>query len=458
MRPLFPPLLLGVALGAAAAQTAPAAAQTTPAPVASAPQTDNALSTFLRATANYPSLVQSRLAVSAAQQQLDAANFIFSGNVSASSTSYFSVDAAPNVCEKMPVLKYTALCANVPGSVQTLNATLRASPWNVGDVGARREQAALNLDLARIGYRAAVATVQTQAINAAQRLRLAQRGLTLAQQAVSAANLAQQAAQNSFKGGGATQNDLTSANLAAQQAQNALTQAQENVTLARAALQDLTGLTEAPATLPLSLPATGKPASVQQAEVALSRAQSVAKQTAWNVLPSAQASYVHYTGEKTGIGLSIDSKTLSPAANLVYAPRSAPLSRVNNQFTLAANFDFSANTWAGPAIAQNQVEQARATLQATERQAQLQLDGLNNAYQQAQRDADLAQQQATLAQQQANDAAARRDIGLISPLEAARAQVDAYRSLVNANQTALNLNDATSKFYTFFAQPLTTTP
>lgn len=449
MRLLLPALALAALLSMAQAQqvSTPAA----PAPAVSQP---NTLGEFLRGVQSYPSLVQSRLALSAAQQQLDAANFLFSGNVSASSTSNFNVDPAPDVCASMPTLKYTSLCTDVPGSVQTLNATLRASPFNVGDVGARREQAKLNVELARIGYRAAVATLQAQAVTAAQRVQLAEQGVKLAQQAVSAAQLALQAAQNRVAAGGATPNDLQAAQLAAQQAQNALLQAQENAALAHATLQDLTGSPVAPAALSLGLPAAGKPASVQQAEVALTRAEVVARQTTWNTLPTAQASYTHYVSDSAGVGLSLDSKTLSPAANVVYTPRQPPLNRVRDQFTLAASFDFSANTWAGPATAQNQVEQARATLQATQRQAQLGLDGLNAAYQQAQRAAQLAQQQAALAQQQAQDALKRRNLGLISPLEAAQAQVSAYQSQLNADQAALSLSDAAGKFYTFFAQPL----
>ncbi len=412
---------------------------------------------FLLRLQQYPSLVQARLAVEAAQKQLDAANFVLSASVSASSSTYLNVDPAPNVCTTMPVLAYTNLCAPIPGSLQTLNATLRASPLNVGDVGASREQARLNLELSRIGYRAALASVQTQALTAAQRVQLADNSQKLAQQAVDAAIMALSAAQGRVAGGGATSNDLAQAQIAMQQAQNALTQAQENATLARATLQDLSGNTALPNLESLTLPATGKPASVQQAEVALTRAQVVARQTNWNSLPAVQASYMHYSNNTTntlGVGASIDSKTLSPALNVTYTPQNIPLNRVHDQITLAARFDFSGSTVTAHALSQNQIQQAQATLEATQRQAQLQLEGLNLAYQQAYRQLALSRQSQQLAQQQASDALKRRDLGLISPLEAAQAQVSAYQAQLNADQAALALSDAAGKVYTFLALPL----
>ena len=83
----------------------------------------------------------------------------------------------------------------------------------------------------------------------------------------------------------------------------------------------------------------------------------------WNALPNVQASYTHYTSDTAGVGLSVDSRNLSPAVNFTYAPRTPPLNRVRDQFSLGLNFDASASSLSAPGLAQNAVEQAQAGLE-----------------------------------------------------------------------------------------------
>ena len=57
---------------------------------------------------------------------------------------------------------------------------MRATPIPVGDVAARQQLAALATEQARLGYDSALASLEAQALLAAQRVRLSQTSLTFA--------------------------------------------------------------------------------------------------------------------------------------------------------------------------------------------------------------------------------------------------------------------------------------
>ena len=439
------------------AQTAPTqttSAQTEVAPTAPAPPAPLSLTQFFAPLQNYPSLVQARLALQAAQTQQSSVNFPVSGSVSGNITDIVNADDPPALCDTSPIAALTSPCAPVTGVTDVLNLTVRATPVPVGDAAARQQQAALATEQARLGYSAALATLETQALLAAQRVRLSMSSVTFANQALDAAQLALQTVQTRQSGGGATETDLAQAQLALNQAQNGAVQAQENLTLARAALQDLTGSTEAPELPAVTPPASGMPASITQAQFALRRAQIAQAQTNWNALPNVQAGYTHYTSDNAGVGVSVDSRNLSPGVNFTYAPRTPPLNRVRDQVSLGINFDASASSLSAPGLAKSAVDQAQAGVDAARRQAELQLSGLNTAFTQAQRGRALAQQALALAQQQQQNAVSRQDIGLSAPLEVAQASAAAYQAQLLLSQAQLAETDAALKFYPFFALPL----
>ncbi|WP_161880670.1 TolC family protein [Deinococcus alpinitundrae] len=455
-------LLTAALLGAARAQQAaptspePAPAQTDPVQTAA---TTPALpvATFgqlFGALQNYPSLVQARLAVQAAQTQQDSTAFPVSASASGNLIDLANVDPTPAVCATSPLALLTSPCAPIGGVTSTLNLTVRATPLPVGDTAARQQQAALATEQARLGYASALSALEAQAVLAAERVQLSQIALTLAGQAQVAAQLALQTAQNRVAGGGATDIDLAQAQLVLGQAQSGAAQAQDNLTVARAALQDLIGSGNAPSLPAVTPPASGTPASVQQARFGVRRAQIVQAQVSWDALPNVQASYTHSISDTAGVGVSVDSHNLSPAVNFSYAPRMPPLNRVRDQFSLGVNFDASASSFSAPGLAQNALDQAQAGLETARRQAELQLAGLNAAYAQAQRQRTLAQQALSLAQQQQQNAAARQDLGLSAPLDVAQASAAAYQAQVALGQAQLNETDAALKFYAFFALPL----
>ncbi|WP_344983335.1 TolC family protein [Deinococcus rubellus] len=412
------------------------------------------LSQFFAPLQSYPGLVQAQLAVQAAQTQQDSAAFPFSASASGNLVDLANVDPAPAICATSTLALLTNPCAPIGGVTSTLNLTVRATPLPVGDTAARQQQAALATEQARLGYASALSALEGQAVLAAQRVQLSQTAVGLAGQAQAAAQLALQATQNRVAGGGATDVDLAQAQLMLGQAQSGVQQAQDNLALARAALQDLIGRGDAPGLPAVTLPASGTPASVRQAQFGVRRAQIVQAQVSWDALPNVQANYTHYTSDTAGMGLSLDSRNLSPAVNFSYTPRTPPLDRVRDQFSLGVNFDASASSLSAPGLAQNAVAQAQAGLETARRQAELQLAGLNAAYTQAQRQRTLAQQALALAQQQQQNAAARQQIGLSAPLEVAQASAAAYQAQLALGQAQLNETDATLKFYAFFALPL----
>ncbi len=403
--------------------------------------------------------MQARLAVQAAQTQQGSAAFPVSASASGNLTDLANVDPAPAVCATSPLALLTNPCAPIGGVSSTLNLALRVVPLPVGDTAARQQQAALASEQARLGYASALSALEAQAVLAVQRVQLSQVALSLAGQAQVAAQLALQTAQNRVTGGGATDVDLAQAQLALGQAQSGAAQAQDNLTLARAALQDLIGSDATGSGAALNLPtvtppASGIPASVQQARFGVRRAQITQAQVSWDALPNVQASYTHYTSDTAGVGVALDSRNLSPAVNFSYAPRTPPLNRVRDQFSLGVSFDASASSFSAPGLAQNAVDQAQAGLETARRQAELQLAGLNAAYAQAQRQRALAQQALSLAQQVQQNAATRQDLGLSAPLEVAQASAAAYQAQVALGQAQLGETDAVLKFYAFFALPL----
>jgi outer membrane protein TolC len=470
-------LLILALLSAAQAQTAPVpptptvpVSQTTPAapatlPVPADPSSPSpvppvppvpvpvALGSFFQNLQDYPSLVQARLALAAAQTQQAGTEFPVSGSVSGSLVDFAGVDAPPAICSTSPIAQLTTPCFPVDGIGGTLNLSAAVTPLPVGDVAARQEQAAVNTTLARLNYATVLAGLEGQALLAAQRVRLGVSSLALATQVQASARQTIQTVQTRLDAGGATATDLAQAQLTLTQAQNGLQQAQEDLALARAGLQDLTGSPDAPDLATVQPPASGTPASVVQAQLGVRRAQISADQADWNALPTVQAGYTPYTSGSTGVGVSIDSRTLSPAVNFSYGPRTPPLDRVRDQFTLGLNFNASATTLAAPGLARNSVAQAQAGLETARRQSELQLSGLNNALAQAQRQRALAAQALTLAQQTQQDAAAREALGLASPIAVTQAGVAAYQAQLAVGQAQLAETDATLKFFSFFALP-----
>ncbi|AZI44663.1 hypothetical protein EHF33_17345 (plasmid) [Deinococcus psychrotolerans] len=443
-------------LGPAQAQTetaAPPVPPTAPTVPTSAPAI-TPLSQFFAPLQQYPSLVQARLALQAAQIQQNGADFPVSGSVSGGLSDILNADSLPAVCATSPLALLTSPCAPVGGNTGTLNLAIRATPYPVGDTAARQQQAALATEQAQLGYRSAVAALEAQALLAAQRETLSRSTVSLAQQVQATAQLALQAAQNRLQGGGATLTDVQQAQLVLAQAASGAAQAQENLALAQATLKDLTGNADAP-NLPAVLPPTnGLPVSVRHAQFGLRRAQITQAQVSWNALPNVQASYTHYTSDTAGVGLSLDSRNLSPAVTFTYSPRPPPLNRVRDQVSLGINFDASASILSAPELAQNAVNQAQAGIDAARRQADLQLSALNAALTQAQRGQQLAQQALSLAQQQQQNALTRQDLGLSAPLDIAQAALTTYQAQLALNQAELVVTDATTKFYSFFALPL----
>ncbi|WP_407571926.1 TolC family protein [Deinococcus altitudinis] len=478
-RPLLPHLnlrasvLILALMSVAQAQTAPGTpAQTLPAvqaspqavpapavptqatPVQSSPApTPVALSSFFQGLQSYPSLVQARLAVTAAQTQQAGVNFPVSGSVSGNLVDYAGVQAPPAICDTSPIALLTSPCYPVGGVGGTLNVAVYLTPLPVGDVAARQQQAAVNTTLAQLNYSSVLAGLETQALTAARRVRLSESNLALATSVQASAQQTVQTVQTRVDAGGATATDLAQAQLTLGQAQNGVQQAQEDLALARAGLRDLTGSGDAPELTTVQPPSSGTPASVVQAQLGLRRAQITQAQADWNALPTVQAGYTHYTSDSAGVGVSVDSHTLSPAINFVYGPRTPPLDRVRDQFTLGLNFTASATTLAAPGLARNGVEQAQAGLDTARRQAELQLSGLNNTLAQAQRQRAFAAQALALAQQAQQDAVSRGALGLVSPLAVTQASVAAYQAQLALGQAQLAETDATLKFFSFFALP-----
>lgn len=447
-------VLLLALMSAAQAQTTPAQAtpaQATPAAAQVAAITTVNLSSFFHGLQGYPSLVQAQLAVNAAQAQQAGVNFPVSGSVSGNLVDYASALPAPAICDTSPIALLTSPCYPVGGVGGTLNVAVYLTPLPVGDVAARQQQAAVNTTLAQLNYTSVLAGLETQALLAAQRVRVSESDLALAGQVQDSAQQTVQTVQTRVAAGGATASDLAQAQLTLVQAQNGVQQAQEDLTLARAGLQDLTGGTQAPDLALVQPPGSGTPASVVQAQLGLRRAQITQAQADWNALPTVQAGYTHYTSDSAGVGVSVDSHTLSPAINFTYGPRTPPLDRVRDQFSLGLNFNASATTLAAPGLARNGVEQAQAGLDTARRQAELQLSGLNNALAQAQRQRALAAQGLALAQQNQQDAAAREALGLVSPVTVTQAGVAAYQAQLSLGQAQLAETDATLRFFGFFA-------
>ncbi len=409
---------------------------------------------FLQTLRAYPSVTQAQLGVQTAQTALNATGFPVAVSAQGALVGYPTVNDPAAYCATAPGAAFSTVCAPVPATVTTLNLAVRAASIPVGDTAARQQQARINLAQAQLGARQALVTVEVQAIEAAQRVQLAQHSLTLAQQGLSSAQLAVQATQNRVNAGGATQTDLQQAQLVLAQAQAGVQQAQENAALASAQLRDLTGSDSAPALPAPTVPQPRPAQAVTQAQFAAQKAQTTLDQAHWDALPTLSANYTHYTSSTTGVGVSVDSRSLAPALTLSIAPRTPPLDRVRDQYSLGVNFDLSASTLAAQQGAQSAVQQAQLALQAAQRQSDLALQGLDTTHAQASRQRTLAEQALALAQQQQKDATTRQDLGLATPIDVAQAAVNAYQAQLNLDQAQLAETDATLKYYAFYALPI----
>ncbi|MBF6595753.1 MAG: TolC family protein [Thermaceae bacterium] len=414
---------------------------------------------FLAPLKNYPGLQQALHGTRAAADQVD----VLSSPVGFQATGGYSLlnvsppDAGGPCRPVDPSYQPNPACFPLPTSGTQASLGLNFTPFLAGDIGSKVAQANATLAQTQLSLRQTLASLEAQAVLAANRVKLAQNALELAKQGESVSKLSVEATQTRFDKGGATQLELDQAQQSLAQAQANRLQAEENLTVARHALQDLVGITDPP-DLPLpALPADTKPVGVGQAELALQKAQAASDNAQWNSYPVLQLGYTHQVSSNASLNLGIQSRTFQPSLSLTYQNPSQtvePYNRINDQFQIGLSVNFSAATFPALDAAQQGVAQAQAALDAAQRQAALQLESLKLAYAQAQRQVELSQNAYALAQRSLQDAQSREQSGLGTPLATAQAALGLYQAGLTQNQAQLNLLTSILNVYIFYAQPL----
>jgi outer membrane protein len=422
------------------------------------------LATFLAAVKNNPAIKANESLVTAAQAQLAAVYSPVSATLQGSYTgaSYTLPDDLPDeVADNLP---------DQSGSF-SVGATFR--PFVFGDLADLAEQRRIAVEQAKLTYHQTLADLETQALEAAANLQLAQTSLGLAQTGRDIAQAALDATQTRFDKGAASEAERRAAQERLRGAENQIQNAEAGVALAQQGLQLLVGeaTLEVLPTLPLI---EGTPPDVKQAEFNVLLANLGIGSSNRAFIPTAQASVAFpLDDEKSEVGLSIESRTLQPTVTYSYNnPKGSvgqvPIPRIDGFPDLGAdeiNAVFSIGVSATISVEQfNNLDAANAQLAATQAgllgvqdRASLTALSLSNTYQTAVRGLELAKLTLSNAESTLSETQAREKAGLTVGLETDQATLAVKQAELSIFTAEIDVLKAILATYRTYAQPISET-
>lgn len=407
---------------------------------------------FFAPLESHPSLLQARLGLEAAQAQLRASQSPVSLQAQGG-VSFFEVTPPPGppACPN----PLNPQCINLPGDARQISLGLTFTPFAFGDVSDAVNQAAIGVEQAALGLRQARTQLEAQAVEAVQRVRLAESGLEVARLGVRLAQANLEATRLRESRGAASPSEARQAEANLRQAALQLADAERNLALARQSLADLIG--PGSATPPrLVVPAEGLPPQVRQAELQLLGAQVAFDRAVRGVLPVLQGSYTRNTSDNDALTLSLNSRTLQPTLSYTNQSqgRSAPQDRINGTLQIGLSANIAFGVLDALEAAQKQVDAARLAVEAARRSSKLQEDLLRSALQTAEQGLANAQQTRTDAERSLNEARERERLGLSSPLASLQAELALAQARLGVEQAELTRTQRILDLYRFFALPL----
>ena len=389
---------------------------------------------FFDGLADHPSLQAAR-----ANLQAYAYEAAYAGNPVALDTSggysYRSLDEAepcPFLSDPDPTndLLCQLVSPDVPSEVgqAEVGLTLRAFPY--GDLADRVALAEINLRTAELDYQSARAKLERSALDAALKVRLAEKGLELAREGEALAENALEATRLRHAKGTASDRELRDAERALEEARLQRLSAEENLELARAQLAQFTSA--APPAWPwpsLEPPAEAEAPEVTKARLRIEQARVGEQRSLRSFWPVGEVRYQHNLDDYNAVGVSVESRTLG--TRIYYNHQSyADLtrSRTQDEWRVGLRLNISADTWSGYEAARARLEGAQAGLEAAQRQAELERQALELRITQSERARELARRAEADARTNYEETARRVELGLEPPLAAQKAWVDAARA------------------------------
>ena len=396
----------------------------------------------------HPAVVASRMALRAAQAQYQAAG----------SPVQLGIEGGYSVLDADDV----DIAPTVPGSqgldetAASLSADLTLRPFAFGDVADMVDQRRIALEQARLDYFETLTTLQTQALQAAQGVTVAQRGLEAAIEGQSMAAEALEATRIRLERGAASERELRDALAGRQEAGYRVESARERLESARNSLRSLVGETAVPPDLALELPEPGAvPLQLARARLQVRLAEIAPRSAQRSLIPTVQASYTWNLSEHDSLSVSLESRTLQPRVGYSYQSpgRTFPQTAIDGSFQVGVSLTISPAGLDALEAARLQSEAAEQGFEATRRAAELQLAGLRNALQGARRAVDIAETRLQNSRLELEETRQRQRAGLAIPLEVLQASLAVTSADLELQAARQDLQVRIHDLYEFYGQP-----
>jgi|GEM_PF-3775207 len=308
-----------------------------------------------------------------------------------------------------------------------IGVTIRPIPF--GDYADKKRQALIERQLAVLDFRNAKARLESEALRTALSVLEAERGLELALEGRRFAKKALDATQIRADKGAANPRELRDAKLSFARAEEQVLSAQESLTIAQSALRTFTG--KPPPTPPwfrTPLPRT-EPPEITRARLQLELARVAHDHAGRDLLPVVQFEYRQKLDDDNLVGVTLESRTLGTRLYYDYSSyANAERTRTDRQLRIGARLNLSLDTWSRLEQARNHVTAAEAALKAARRTASVKLEQRAMAIKQSVRAVSLAERALENAKKAEQETEKRLDLGLSTPLEHLRSQLDRLKA------------------------------
>lgn len=409
---------------------------------------------------NHPSLLQARYALEAALAQSRATespvNLNLQGGLGGS-----QLGPKDPVCSETPspsnAFRQALLCGDLSDSQKSFSLSLGVMVIPYGDVGDAVFQARAGIEQAKLGLAQARTQLQTQTLETAYRIRLAQTALEVARVGERLARTGLEAAKLREARGATNPSEVRQSEAQLRQAQFQVSDAERNLALAQNTLRDLLGNPGAVPDIP-PLPQPQDPPAVLQAQFQLLQAQINMGKAERAVLPVLQASYTNFPSATQSWSVGIDSRTLQPSLSFNYqdpnASRTPPQDRIQATWRIGISANISFGLLDGLEAARKQLEAARQNLEAARKNGKLQEDSLKSGLAAADQNLQIAQTALADAEKSLAEARERERLGLSSPLATLQAELGLAQARLGLEQASLSRLSRILDLYRFYGLPL----
>ena len=411
-------------------------------------QDQTPLARLVSAVDGHPALAAARASLVAAQRRLQGVSDPISLSASYGYSGFLYEEPDPT----LPPIELA------DGQQQiSVDATLR--PFLFGDLLDLADQRQVEVLRAALALREARANLESQAVEAATTLFLAQAGVELARSGVDLAADALSASGVRFERGAATAGELERARLSLAQAESRLRGAENDLHLAELSLELLVG----PARLsdiPELEPVSGVPPDVERSRLDLTLAEIGLRNAERGLIPTVQASYAWNLDVDNSLSISLESRTLQPTLGFQHSslggvgPTPSPGPALDATFSIGVGLTIGPELFRNLDATRDQRSAAEARLRADVERLPITELTLQNGLAAAERQLALAGRERDLAEADLSDVRARVDLGLATDLEAAQAGFSLSQAELALLSARLERLSRILDWYTSYAIPL----